>query len=102
MKLKVCDEFFYRISDKDKDIFKDFNTSKENVLRNNERIKVYAGEWVEVCVNKFSTHFVRPAETINDIAQIYNLSVEKIQVDNNLKTSKLYIGQMLKIYKDNK
>lgn len=99
MKLEMSDEFIYQIKNKDKDIFKCFNTSKENVLRNNSNIKIYNGEWIKVKVNNFITHHVRPAETLEDISNQYNISIEKLKEDNNIENNKLFIGQRLKIFK---
>lgn len=99
MKIEMCDEFDYRITDENKDIFMDFNTSKENVLRNNKRIKTYKGEWVKVKVNQYISHYVRPAQTLEDIAKQYATSCEKLIADNALNSNKLFIGQMIKIYK---
>ena len=61
---------------------------------------MYKGEWVKIKVNDFILHFVKPAETINDIATLHNVSVEKIKQDNNLESDKLFIGKKLKIYQE--
>ena len=37
MKIEMCDQFYYRVQDED--IYNIFNTSKENILRNNKNIK---------------------------------------------------------------
>lgn len=42
-------------------------------------------------------HSVKPLENLNDIASYYNINPQKIIDDNNLETSKLYIGQILVI-----
>ncbi len=97
MKIKMCEEFYYRAKEKDEDVYNKFNSSKEKVLRNNENIKIYAGEWIKIKQNDFITHFVKPVETIEQIARIYNTSAEQIIKDNNLEVSKLFIGQKLKI-----
>lgn len=99
MKIEMCDEFYYRVLDKSKDICKELNTSNENILRNNEDLKIYDGEWVKIKVNNFITHHVKPAESIVDVAKKYNITIEKIMEDNNLNSSKLFIGQTLKIFK---
>ena len=99
MKVKMSDKFFYRVEDCDFDIFKEFNSSKDNVVRNNGELKFYQGEWVEVKVNDFISHFVKPTETLEVIANQYSTTKDKIVKDNNLKDNKLFIGQLLKIYK---
>lgn len=100
MKLELCDEFFYRVTDLNLDLCKEFNTSKENILRNNQNIKFYGGEMVKIKVNNFKTHFVKPAETLQQVADFYNIDVLKLKEDNNLEDNKLYIGQRLKIYNE--
>lgn len=100
MKIEMCDEFYYRINDENLNIDKVFNTCKENVLRNNENIKLYSGEWVKIKVNDFQTHYVKPAETLYEIAKKYNVEVETLKENNNLLTDKLFIGQCIRIYND--
>lgn len=99
MKVKMCTNFSYRITNKDMDIINLLNTSKNNILRNNYDIDFYNGEWIKVKVNDYLTHIVKPTETLNNIAKKFNLSIEKIKLDNMLDGDKLYIGQILKIYK---
>lgn len=97
MKVKLCDEFFYRASDNGESVFETFNTSKENLTRNNENIKLYSGEWVKIKQNDFKIHYVKPMQTLPQIAKEYGVSVDKIKEDNILKHDKLFIGQKLKI-----
>ena len=99
MKLELCDEFFYRVNDENLDIHKLFNTCKENILRNNEKFKLYSGEWIKIKVNNFITHRVKPTETLGVVADIYGVDINKIKQNNNLKSDKLFIGQSLKIFK---
>ncbi len=96
MKIEICDEFFYRVQCED--ICNLFNTSKENILRNNKNIKFYHGEWVKIKLNDFQTHVVKPMETIKKLAEQYNTTEQELQKWNNLKTEKLFIGQILKVY----
>lgn len=100
MEIEVCKDFLYRvqIGDDLKLICARFNTCKENIVRNNEDLDLYAGEWICVKRNDFITYIVKPAETIKEIAEKMGVSVEKIKKDNNLLSEKLFIGQMLKIY----
>lgn len=96
MKIEMCDQFYYRVQDED--IYNIFNTSKENILRNNKNIKFYHGEWIKIKLNNFQTHIVKPMETIKLIAKQYNIDEQELQSWNNLKTEKLFIGQILKIH----
>jgi len=100
MKIEMCEEFFYRINEDNEEVFKNLNTSKENVLRNNEKLKFYKGECVKIKVNDFNLHHVRPAENLARIAKNYDVDESIIIKDNNLQTQKLFIGQTLKIHKE--
>lgn len=97
MKFELCDEFFYRVSDEKLNLFAEFNTSKENLLRNNDKIRLYAGEWVKVKVNDYKTHCVKPMETLKQIANKYNVEMDYLKQKNDLKTDRVFIGQILKI-----
>lgn len=99
MKIELCDDFFYRVDNVNLNIENEFNSCQENVLRNNINLKLYCGEWIKIKVNNFITHHVKPAQTLNSIAQIYGTDSKKIKDNNNLKNEKLFIGQRLKIYK---
>lgn len=101
MEIELCNEFYYRINDAKMDVCREFNSSKENVLRNNETLKHYAGEWVRIKVNDFIVHHVKPMETINEIAKIYGIDELNLKVYNNLASDRLFIGQKLKIYNKN-
>lgn len=100
MEIKQSKNFYYRICDGDTmlNICQRFNTCKFNILRNNPSLDLYVGEWIVIKSNEFKTHFVKPMETLLDIATRYRTSKEKITNDNDLKTEKLFIGQRLKIY----
>lgn len=99
MKVKQADSFFYRIREQQTEISicGILNTSKPNILRNNNKLKYYAGEWVKVTTNDYLTHIVKPIETVDSISNLYNISSEKLIADNKLQTEKLFIGQQLKI-----
>lgn len=99
MKIEMCDEFYYKINHKGEKINTELNSCDENVLRNNNKISFYAGEWIKVKVNNYLTYIVKPAESLQDIANKYSISCDKIIFDNKLETKKLYIGQILKIFK---
>lgn len=100
MKINLASSFYYQIKDVNfNELILKFNSCKQNILRNNENLKFYAGEWVKVKVNDYISHFVKPAETLQDIAEKYNLDKQKILLDNNLSTEHLFIGQCIKILK---
>jgi len=51
-----------------------------------------------------STHVVKSGDSLWNIAKRYGTTTKKIQSSNNLQTTQLYIGQVLKMpgYKDEK
>lgn len=100
MEIKQVKYFYYRVQPDDnfKILIERFNTSKENIIRNNSQIDLYAGEYVYIKENEYRTHIVKPMQTLEKIAEIYNITQEKIIEDNALQTNKLYIGQQLKIF----
>lgn len=102
MKVKLASEFFYRIQQNDdfKSLCKKFNTIETNIIRNNNQIPLYCGEMIKIKTNDYLTHFVKPTETIESISNKYDLSIEKLIRDNGLKNTKLFIGQRIKIYKE--
>ena len=54
-------------------------------------------EYRVVEVENYDTHIVKPLENLNSIAEKYCTSVDELKKINNLKTDKLFIGQILKI-----
>lgn len=99
-KIKETKIFFYRVCAEDNlsEICKKFNSSKENILRNNSQIPLYPGEIIKIKQNDYLVHFVKPAETLKDICLQYGKTEDELKVENNLQTEKLYIGQEIKIY----
>lgn len=99
MELKLKQNFKYRVKENENlnDICHNFNTSKENIVRNNPDIDLFAGEYIEITVNNYVTHIVKPIETLTTIAKNYNQTVEEIMKYNNLSDNNLFIGQRLKI-----
>ncbi len=99
MKTKLLKQFYYRVKIDDTldEIYSRFNTSKENVLRNNDDIPLYPGEWIRITQNDYITHIVKPTETLEQIAIKYNIDILEIKQKNNLTSDKLFIGQILKI-----
>lgn len=101
MEVKQAQNFFYRINKEETEntLCSSLNTCKQGIKRNNSNLKYYVGEWVEISTNDFDVHYVKPTETLTEIAKKHNTTVEKLMADNNLKTDKLFIGQSLKIRK---
>lgn len=101
MKIKMAKSFWIRLNQVEKinSLCERYNSSKQNIIRNNPDLDLYLGEWVKVNVNDYITHFVKPAETLSSIAEKYSKSKQEIINDNALKSEKLFIGQYLKIYK---
>ncbi len=99
--MRISNEFYYRVrsSDKLEELYKFFNTNADNIIRNNPNIPIYAGEWIKIRQNDYLSYRVKPMDTIEMVANKYNVSVSSIIEKNDLKSSKLYIGQELKIYK---
>lgn len=101
MELKQSRKFYYRVQQGEtiQEICEKFNTSKPNIVRNNNLLNLYAGEWIIIKKNDFILHLVKPMETLEIIANKYNVLVDKLIKDNALEGTKLFIGQQIKIYK---
>lgn len=99
MNIEMEKAFYYRVQvgDKFESLIQKFNTCKDNILRNNPDIPLYAGEWIFIKQNEFIMHCVKPMETLEFIAKKYKTTIEKIKIDNELKSDKLFIGQHIKI-----
>ncbi len=100
MKINFDSDFYYRVLNGDtiNSICEKFNSSKENIIRNNNFIELYEGEWIKIKVNNYIIHYVKPMENLESISKKYNIQKEKIILDNNLTCEKLFIGQSIKIY----
>lgn len=100
MKIVYATTFYYRVKEGEtlKSLLNMFNSSKENILRNNKNIELYPGEVIKIKINDYRTHIVKPTENLESIASIYKIEKDKLKRTNDLKTERLYIGQMLKIY----
>ncbi len=99
MEIELSDNFFYRIPMDKVDIYTKFNTSKENVSRNNNEIDLYAGEFVKIQQNEYVSHIVKPMENLEKIAKIHDTTIERLKDDNKLVNDKLFIGQIIKVKK---
>ena len=61
--------------------------------------KIYAGQKLKIYTNKATwiTYTVKSGDNLSRIAQKYGVSVSDIKKWNNLKSTKIYVGQKLKI-----
>ena len=61
--------------------------------------KIYAGQRLKIYTNKttWTTYTVKSGDNLSMIAQKYGVSVSDIKKWNNLKSTKIYVGQKLKI-----
>ena len=64
----------------------------DNIVFNNENL--FKGE--VVVIKHFKTHIVKPNETVELIAKLYNISQENLIKRNGI--SKLFVGQLLYIW----
>ncbi|MBQ3502289.1 MAG: LysM peptidoglycan-binding domain-containing protein [Clostridia bacterium] len=76
-------------------IMQKFNLPANSVVRNNPSIDFYEGEVVKLIYETKQMHVVKPMENLTNIAQQYNLTVEDLIELNNLKSTRLFIGQNL-------
>ena len=102
MKLTNCntaDYFFVQIKNNQtlQDILTIYNTTLNNVIRNNPNIELYEGEIIKILNKTFQTHIVKPMETITSICEKYNIDVDYLIKINNLTSKRLFIGQNLKV-----
>ena len=99
MEMKTKKVFYYRVQvgQNIKDICSMFEICKDSVLRNNNEIELYAGEWIRIMKNDYKIHIVKPTENIQTISKLYNTKIEDLIKYNNLVCDKLFIGQMIKV-----
>jgi len=72
-----------------------FNTSPDKIVLKSVN-EHFEGEFVEILTSNQYSHIVKPLEDINFIAKKYNVSIEHIVKINNLKSKRLFIGQILR------
>ena len=74
-------------------------TCKILSMANEGKTQVEEGDYLVIPFSAKAIHTVRPLETLREIAERYNVSVEKIKADNNI-VAPLFIGQQLIILDD--
>lgn len=104
MKLINCNkgDFIWIQVQKNEDIdfiLQKYDTTLNNIVRNNPKIDLYEGEMIKILLSKQKYHVVKPMENLKIIAQKYNLEEDEIINVNNLSSKRLFVGQRLKIEK---
>ena len=78
-------------------IAQNYNANVDSILRNNHNIDLYEGEVVKIVRNHKKTHVVKPMETLNLIANRYSTTTEQLVKINNLKSTRLFVGQIIQV-----
>ena len=78
-------------------IAQNYNVKLDNIIRNNPSIELYEGEVVKIVRTAFKTHIVKPMQTLDLIAKEYGTTAENLVKINNLKSARLFVGQMLRL-----
>ena len=78
-------------------IANEYNVTTNNIIRNNPNIELYEGEVVKIVRNTKKTHIVKPMQTLDLIAKECGTTVEKLISINNLKSTRLFVGQILNL-----
>lgn len=83
-------------------IIKDFNQLKSNILSVNQKLivpilneKNQRVTQQTVSSSKVKSYYVKNGDTLYSISQRYNIALEKLMKDNNLKNSSINIGDKL-------
>ena len=102
MKLISCNQnkfIFYQVQKGDTltTILQKFSVTSKNIVRNDPKVDLYEGEIIKITFTINLQHIVKPMETLNAIAQKYNVEVETLIKLNDLKSKRLFVGQMLTI-----
>ncbi len=86
------------------EIAQNYNTSIEKIAKANNIVdvnKIYAGQILKIETSNGQievTYKVKRGDTLSQIAQNYNTTVEKIAKDNNIANPNIiFVGQILKI-----
>lgn len=96
---KGRDFYYYAVKENDDlySITQALNVSQKAIVRNNPNIDFYEGEVIKVLKEYSISHIVKPMETLTSIAQKYNTTAETLVRTNNLKSDRLFIGQIINI-----
>lgn len=88
---------YYQVKDGENliTIMQKFNLPAGSIIRNNQNIDFYEGEVVKLVYQTNQTHIVKPMENLANIAQKYDTTVDRLIELNDLRTTRLFIGQSL-------
>ncbi len=75
----------------------DIYAHKADILVNNRRDEVKTTQATRVAASNVTYHTVRKGQTLSGLAKRYGTTVRKIQNANGLRTTKIRVGQRLKI-----
>ncbi len=76
---------------------KRLNDLTSNIISIGQVLKIPSDSYIQSDDNSYITYMVRYGDTLWKIAQIYNTTVEEIMRLNNMDSSFLSVGQLLKI-----
>lgn len=88
---------YYQVKDGENliSLMNKFDLPANNIVRNNPNIDFYEGEVVKLIYQRNQTHIVKPMETLLSIAQKHGTTAERLIELNNLKSTRVFIGQTL-------
>lgn len=100
MKLINCNNannMFVRVENGDNltDILSRYQVKPSSIIRNNNTIDLYEGEIIKIICKRATEHIVKPAETLQSIAKLYNKNVDELVQINNLSSSRVFVGQRI-------
>ena len=73
-----------------------YNVNTDSIIRNNPNIELYEGEIVKI-IRHNNTHIVKPMQTLDLIAKLHGVTTDKLVKINNLKSTRLFVGQILNL-----
>ena len=94
-KIEIVTHQVYKVEE-ETDIFQfalNNNSTPAECIFESQNLK--KGHYVVVKPRNYIIHIVRPNQTIDDIAKIYNVEPESILKNNNVQT--IFVGEQLKI-----
>ena len=74
-------------------VCKDFKVNINHIKKINNIVGAECGDYIFLDEIDLKIHIVKPNQTIYEIAQLYNTTVEEIQKKNG--TDKVFLGQQL-------
>ena len=72
-----------------------FKTTKEIIIEDNQLKEVEEGDILWIRKRNMSVYVVKPADTLQKVAQKNGVSVAHIREVNKLKSDSLYVGQKI-------